>query len=79
MKLESDGSMSLPTCVGSICSFLLLFFLIAYSVQKFDIMINRREHDIIYSMMDSYYDGNYVFDYEQGFNIAVAFSAYDSE
>ena len=31
------------------------------------------------STQSGYYDDSYVFSYEQGFNIAIAFTAYDSE
>ena len=63
MKIESDGSMNLPSCAGSLCSLLLFLMVMGYAVQKIDIMYHRREHDITESMVDSYYDMDYVFDY----------------
>ena len=63
MKIESDGSMYLPSCAGSLCSFLLFFMVFGYAVQKIDIMYHRKEHDITESMVDSYFDHDYIFDY----------------
>ena len=37
------------------------------------------QHDITESNIDSYYDTDYVFDYSQGFNVAVAFSNFSSK
>ena len=41
-------------------------------------MLNRLDTDIIGSTDDRFFSSDYVFDFKQGLNYAVAFSAYDS-
>ena len=41
-------------------------------------MKNKKDVDILSTTADSEYDPDYTFDYEKGFNVAAAFTAYDS-
>ena len=50
MKLD-EGKSAVKTMCGSICSFILLVVLVAYSAQKLDILINRKNVDILSSLL----------------------------
>ena len=50
-----------------------------YAVQKFDVIISKKDVDILSSMRDSWFDENFKFTYNKGLNIAVAFTAFDNE
>ena len=76
MKMEKDMS-SLPTWMGTLFSIVLIFIVAAYSCQKIDILVNRKDVDIVTASIDSFFDQDYVFDYDAGLNIAFAFTSYD--
>ena len=39
---------------------------------------NKKDIDILATVTQSHFDPDYVFEYQKGFNIAAAFTAYDS-
>ena len=39
-------------------------------------LLQRKDVDILESTADDYFDMDYIFDYEQGLNIAFGFTAY---
>ena len=49
-----------------------------YTFQKSNIMINKTDDYVMTSNQDSFFDLDYSFGFEQGFNIAVAFTAFDN-
>ena len=49
-----------------------------YTYQKAEVLMLRKDVDVLQTVKESYYSTDYVFSYENGFNIAVAFTAYDS-
>ena len=44
-----------------------------------DVMISKKDVDILSTIKDRYFDDNFVFSYKNGLNFAVAFTAYDGE
>lgn len=44
-----------------------------------DVLIAKKDVDMLSAVLDYYFDENYIFDYQQGFNIAIAFTAFDGE
>ena len=58
--------------MGTICSFLLYFILLAYAYQKLDILMGRKDVDILSATKEKYFDGSETFGAEQGLNFAVA-------
>ncbi len=52
---------------------------IIYAIQKGDVLKERSDFDIKQSLRDQFYTDKDVFSYENGFNIAVGLTAYDSE
>lgn len=51
---------------------------LAYAYQKFDVWIAKKDVDIMASLNEGVFDESYEFTHEQGFAVAVAFTAYDS-
>ena len=50
-----------------------------YAFQKTNIMIGKTDDYVMTSTQDSFFDLDYKFGFEQGFNVAVAFTAFDDE
>ena len=78
MKINGGKSV-ITTLGGAFCSLFLFFAILAFTMQKFDVLLNRRDTDISSTMFDLHYTDDDTFSYENGLNIAVAFSAYDDE
>ena len=77
MKLDVTST-SVPSWMGVICSLLLIVIILGYSAQKIEILIKRRDVDIVSALHDSYfYTHEQPFTAEQGFNVAVALSYID--
>ena len=65
--------------MGSLCSLILIVVIGAYAYIKTDVMLLKKDIDIITSTHRHYFDAEYVFDYRQGLNFAFAFTGFDSE
>lgn len=78
MKLDK-GEDSVRSLMGSICSLVLLVTIAGLGLQKLEIQFNKKDDAIMQTVNDSHYDFKYIFDHKQGFNIAVALTAYDNE
>ena len=77
MKIDKRQS-TMTTSVGSIFSIILFIIVVMYTFQKANIMIKREDDYVMTSNQDSFFDLDYKFDFEKGFNIAVAFTAFDN-
>ena len=64
MNLEEDGTVALSSWMGSLCSLLFLMVVTMYTIHKSEIMLYRRDHNVIESMTDSSFDTSYVFDFD---------------
>ena len=53
---------------------MLFFALSTYSFQKWDILVNKKDIDILSTQNDLFFDYNDRFTYQNGFNFAVAFT-----
>jgi len=76
MKIEKENT-SLPTWMGALCSVLLFLIVAAYFGQKIDILVTREDVNIVTASLDSFFDQDYVLDFDAGLNFAIAFTAYD--
>ena len=76
MKLD-QGQAALPSIMGTILSVISFCLVIGYTVQKFDILITRKDVDIALSVKDNYFGDDYTFKGSQGFNVAVALTGFD--
>ena len=65
--------------MGSFLSVVFFCFTIAFAILKGDILINKKDIDIITAVEKNYYDEADRFTAENGFNIAVGFTNYDGK
>ena len=65
--------------MGTLCSLFMFLVVIAYAYQKTDVWYTKKDIDIQYSTQDAYFTDDDVFDFKQGLNFAMAFTAYDNE
>ena len=78
MNLEKDKSY-VRTYTGSLLTIIMLFITVAYTFQKIDVFIEKKDVDIMTSTMISYIDETQVFDHSQGLRLAMAFTAFDND
>ena len=52
---------------------------ISYAYTKLDVLIQRKDVDVTTSVKNLHFDDSFVFEAKNGFNVAVAFTSYDSE
>ena len=64
--------------MGSICSLILFTIVLMYTYLKADTLIKRKDVDILSTIKDTHFLPDYEFNFDKGFNFAVAFTAYDS-
>lgn len=76
MKLEQEQA-ALSSIVGTLFSFLTLCLLIGYTVQKCEILINRKDVDILYAVRRDFFSDEQKFTGRQGFNVAVGLTGFD--
>ena len=77
MKLE-HGQAALPSIMGTIFSFISFMLIIGYTAQKFDILISRKDVDIVLSVRENFFGDDETITGRQGLNIAVAFTGFDT-
>lgn len=78
MKLDK-GQPALHSVMGTLFSFIAFCLVMGYTIQKFDILISRKDVDIVYSLREEYFSDDEVFTGRQGLNVAVALSGFDTE
>ena len=77
MKLEG-GTHVVQSYAGSLCSILFICITLLYAVQKMVVLVEKKDIDVLSTTLDSFYDEHYVFSYQNGFNIAVAFTGFNN-
>ena len=60
MKFDG-GRKKLQTCTGSIMSILMLILLIIYTILKVDVLLNKKQVDIISANNEEHFDENNTF------------------
>ena len=78
MKLDA-GVKALPSQAGLFFSLLLAIILLGYATLKADILINKKDVDIMSVNKKDFFSPEESFQYSQGLEFAVAFTAYDDE
>lgn len=77
MNLDHCQS-KLPSKMGTVSSFLLFVMIVAYTYYKCDIMLAKKDVDIISAVKQNYFNTDYKFSSKQGLNIAIAaFNPFD--
>ena len=77
MKVDDDIK-SPPTVVGLISTIFLFLILGGFTFQKCEVLINKKDVDVLASTSRNYFTPDDVFSYEENsLNFAAAFTAYD--
>ena len=65
--------------MGSFCSLILFVIVCAFAYIKTDVLLLKKDVTILTSTHKNYYDSDFIFDFDQGLNFAIAFTSFDSE
>ena len=57
--------------MGAFCSLLLQILVIVYAGYKIDVLVGRKDVDILQAVQEGHLDDSYIFTGEQGLNVAV--------
>ena len=74
MKLD-EGSDSIKSLMGSLCSILLTIVLFTYAYQKMDVLIGRKDIDVLQTTNEMYFPDDDEFSATHGFRVAIAFTS----
>ena len=78
MKLDKDKNF-VQTWIGTLLTMVVFVIITAYGIQKMDVWLTKKAIDIASSVQQNFYSDDFVFDFNQGMNLAMAFTAYDDE
>ena len=78
MKLDG-ASDDLRSILGALCSLVLFLIVLGFAYLKADVLINKKDVDILSTVNDNFFTPDDVLNYSNGFNIAASFTAFDSE
>ena len=78
MKLD-EGHDAKNSFLGGVCSLILLIVIIVYAYQKADVLIYKKDVDILSTTNEAFFDADHIFDATKGFAFAAAFTAYDGD
>ena len=73
MKLN-EGKEGIPSWMGAICTVILFLIVLAYTAQKLEIMISKKDFDIVSAIRQSYFSTDDYFQASHGFNVAIAYT-----
>ena len=81
MHLDRDADkdhLQISSWCGSFCSVILFLLIGAYAAQKFDLLLNKGDSDLITNTLIGALTFEDKFDSSMGFNIVAGFTAWDS-
>ena len=64
--------------MGSLCSLLVVVLVCIYGQFKYTVLLQKKDVDIISMVLEYHYDDLDSFGFEDGLNVAVAFTAFDN-
>ena len=76
-KVE-DGSDVKHTKIGSCCTILLIFIILAYTGYKIHVLNSRQAVDVLQAIAENTFEDDYIFGADQGLNVAVSISSINS-
>ena len=53
---------SVDTWMGALCSLTMIIIVLAFTIQKINVFVEKRDIDIYATDLDNFYDASYVFD-----------------
>ena len=77
MRLD-QGSQQVKSWGGVICSLILFLLVGGYTFQKLDVLLNKRDTDLLTTTNPNVLTMADEFDHSMGLNFAAAFTAYDA-
>ena len=77
MKLDKENS-TLKTTAGSLITIIVYLVIFFYVYIKIGVWINKKDVDIMATKLIDHLAYDYIFDHDQGLNLAVAFTSYDN-
>ena len=77
MKLDRENS-TLKTSVGSLFTVIVHLVLFLYAYIQIDVWIHKKDVDIMATKLIDHLPYDYIFDHDQGLNLAIAFTSYDN-
>ena len=78
MHLDREGMEEKRSIFGGLCTLILTFTVILFAYQKAEVLVHKKDVDILSTINDMFFTPDHVFNYERGFNVALGFTAYDS-
>ena len=75
MKLD-EGSDSIKSLMGSLCSIMLTILILSYAYQKMDVLIERKDIDVLSTTNEMYFPDDDEFSAKNGLRVAVAFTSF---
>ena len=78
MKLDA-GKDDLRSIIGSLCSLILISVLCMFAVLKFEVLINKKDVDIMSTINDNFFTPDDQVTSANGINISAALTKYDDE
>ena len=73
LKVDQDGSSSLPTCAGSVLSLLVLLTMAVYTAYKVNILLTFANSQMVQYTIEDHFVKDSEFTAKQGLEIAVGF------
>ena len=77
MRLDT-GNVSLKSIAGSLMSLILIGVLLLFTYLKADVLINKKDVDVLSTINDNFYTPDDVINSSNSFRVAAAFTAFDS-
>ena len=77
MTIDGERQLS-QSYMGSLCTILIFLMTLLYTVQKFEVLIAKKDVDVLSAKKDLVLSSEDEFSYQNGFNIAVAFTEFNS-
>ena len=77
MTIDGDIRVA-QSYLGSLCSPMIFIMTTLYAYQKLDVLIEKKDVDFLSATKQLVFDQNDKFTYEIGFNIAVAFTSFNT-
>ena len=68
--MDGGGQRSLASLVGIFLSLILTLFVSVYAVQKFDILLSKKDNEIMMTELKYYYDDSEAITGQDGFNLS---------
>ena len=77
MTIDGDTRVA-QSFLGSLCSLMIFTLTVLYAYQKMDVLIAKKDVDVLSATKQLVFNENDKFTYDNGFNVAVAFTSFNN-